>query len=75
MSNLFWIHACSSMLSNISYIIILNYIQKVVQFFSDLYQISLATVTIYFTYLSSSSPVGHKATTMFRHKVLSLAEA
>ena len=26
-------------------------------------------------YLSSSSPVEHKATTMFRHKVLSLAEA
>ena len=26
------------------------------------------------TYLSSSSPVGHKATTIFRHKVLSLAE-
>ena len=28
-----------------------------------------------FTYLFSSSPVGHKATTMFCHKVLSLAEA
>ena len=27
------------------------------------------------TYSSSSSPVGHKATTIFRHKVLSLAEA
>ena len=27
------------------------------------------------TYLSSSSPVGHKATTMLRHKVLSFAEA
>ena len=27
------------------------------------------------TYLSSSSPVGHKATTMLRHTVLSFAEA
>ena len=27
------------------------------------------------TYFSSSSPAGHKATTIFRHKVLSLAEA
>ena len=27
------------------------------------------------TYLSSSSPVGHKATTMLRHNVLSFAEA
>ena len=27
------------------------------------------------TYLSSSPPVGHKATTMLRHKVLSFAEA
>ena len=29
----------------------------------------------YVIYLSSSSPAGHKATTIFRHKVLSLAEA
>ena len=27
------------------------------------------------TYLSSSSPVGRKTNTMFRHKILSLAEA
>ena len=38
--------------------------------------IAMRSYTILLTYLSSLSPVGHdKATTMFHHKVLSLAEA
>ena len=33
------------------------------------------TIEFFFYNLSSLSPVGHKATTIFRHKVLSLTEA
>ena len=57
---------------------ILSYYAKTIMFrlvYHRLRKLILSNWPQYFTYLSSSSTVGHKATTKLRHKVLSFAEA